>query len=355
MKVNISEVAGLVGGSLSGDENVFIENISKIEEALPGDLTFLYLPAYEKYFQNTKASAIFVKPGFNKTRTDIAYIEVDYPNQAILKVINKYFKPEFPLSGIDTSASVDPEAVLEAGAAVGKNVVISKGCRIGKNSRIFHNTVIMENVEIGDDCLVYPNVTIRENCRIGSRVIIHSGTVIGSDGFGYSQDSQGVYQKIPQIGSVVIEDDVELGSNVSVDRGSLGVTIIKKGTKIDNLVQIAHNVTIGENTAISAQSGVSGSSKVGRNCIFAGQVGIAGHIEIADKVIIAAQSGVSKSLPKPGIYFGSPAKEHKTAYKLEAHLRNLPEQSEKIKEMEKHIKDLYDKLNKLSERGTIDA
>lgn len=351
MKVKITEVADLVGGILSGDENVFIENIAKIEEAQAGDLTFLYLPAYEKYFLTTKASAILVRPGFKKDRDDITYIEVNSPNTALLKVINHFFRPKVNLTGVDETAFIDKTAVIGSNCAIGRNVVISSGCRIGHNVKIYHNTVIMENVEIGDDCLIYPNVSVRENCRLGKRIIIHPGTVIGSDGFGYSPDSAGVYQKIPQIGIVIIEDDVELGANVCIDRASIGQTIVKKGTKIDNLVQIAHNVVVGENTAISAQSGISGSTKVGKNCIFAGQVGISGHVEIADRVIIAAQSGVSKSLVKPGTYFGSPAKEHRHALRLEAHIRNLPEQAEKVKELEKQLKELQEKLNKMIERG----
>ncbi|MGE5409497.1 MAG: UDP-3-O-(3-hydroxymyristoyl)glucosamine N-acyltransferase [Clostridiales bacterium] len=353
MKVKIKEVADLVGGTLTGDENVFLENISKIEEALPGDLTFLYLPAYEKYFPTTKASAILVKTGFPKVRSDIAYIEVPSPNNALLKVINHFFKPDFNLQGIDQTAFIDPKASIGQNVSIGKNVVISSGCKIGDNVKIYHNCVLLDNVEIGNDCLIFPNVSIREKCRIGNNVIIHSGTVVGSDGFGYNPDKDGVYHKVPQIGIVIIEDDVELGANVCIDRASIGTTLIKQGTKIDNLVQVAHNVVIGENTAISAQSGISGSTKVGKNCIFAGQVGVAGHLEIVDRVIIAAQSGVSKSLTKSATYFGSPAKEHRHALKLEAHIRNLPEQSVKLKELENQLKELQEKFNKLSERGNF--
>ncbi|HEX2868338.1 MAG TPA: UDP-3-O-(3-hydroxymyristoyl)glucosamine N-acyltransferase [Ignavibacteriales bacterium] len=336
----MKDVADLVGGNIIGDENVTIGNIAKIEEAKKNDLTFLYLPSYEKYFSTTQASAILVKPEFPKTRTDITYIEVKSPNVAFLRIVNKFFRPEFRLTGIDPSAYIAAGVSVGAGCALGKNVVVSEGCRLGNNVKIFHNSVILENVEIGDDTVIFPNVTIREGSRLGKRVIIHSGTVVGSDGFGYSQDERGVYNKIPQIGIVIIEDDVELGANVSVDRAALGATLIKKGTKLDNLVQIAHNVEVGENTVMSAQTGVSGSTKIGRNCILAGQVGIVGHIEIGDNVIIAAQSGVSKSITKPGMYWGFPAKEHKTALKLEGHIRNLPEYAGKMKELEKQINEL---------------
>ena len=261
-------------------------------------------------------------------------------------MLRTYFSPIFPLEGIDPSAYVHPDAQLGKNVALGKNVVISAGCKIGSNVKIFHNSVLLEEVEIGDGTLIFQNVSVREKCKIGGRVIIHPGTVIGSDGFGFNPDEKGVYHKIPQIGNVVIEDDVEIGSNVSIDRAAMGSTIIKQGVKIDNLVQIAHNVFIGENTVISSQSGISGSTKVGKNCILAGQVGLVGHIEIADNSILMAQSGISKSVKKPGKYFGSPAKELSTALRLEAHLRNLPDYVERIKELESQVKSLIKELEK---------
>jgi UDP-3-O-[3-hydroxymyristoyl] glucosamine N-acyltransferase len=346
MNLTLKEIADVVGGKIVGDENLIIKNISKIEEAQEGDLTFLYLPAYEKFFQSTKASAIFVKPGFNESRKNISYIEVQNPNTAFFIIIEKYFKPSFDLKGIDPAAYIDLTADLGENVSLGRNVIVSKGCKIGNNVKIYHNTVLLDEVEIGDDTLIFSNVSIREKCKIGNRVIIHSGTVIGSDGFGYNTDAEGVYHKIPQIGNVIIEDDVELGSNVSVDRATLGSTIIKKGVKIDNLVQIAHNVVIGENSVVIAQSGISGSTKLGKNCILAGQSGIVGHIELTDGVIMSAQSGVTKSITKPGQYFGSPAKEQRTALRIEAIIKNLPEYVEKIRELEKEVQDLKNKLTK---------
>lgn len=347
MGISLLEVAGFIGGTISGNDDIEIKSLARIEEAQPGDLTFLYMPSYEKYLATTKASAVLVKPGFDKTRSDIAYIEVNDPNKAFSKILIRYFSPEFKLTGIDPSSFIHPDAVIGRNVALGKNVVISAGCRIGDNTKIYHNTVLLEDVEIGSHSLLFQNVSIREGCKIGNRVIIHPGTVVGSDGFGFFTDEKGVYQKIPQIGNVIIEDDVELGSNVSVDRAALGSTIIKRGVKIDNLVQIAHNVIVGEDTVISSQSGISGSTKVGSHCILAGQVGLVGHIQLADNTIILAQSGVSKSITKPGQYFGSPAKEVKTALKLEAHVRNLPGYVEKIKELENKIKELTEAISKL--------
>jgi UDP-3-O-[3-hydroxymyristoyl] glucosamine N-acyltransferase len=346
MNIKLEEVAQLIDGKITGDKNVQIKNVAKIDEAKPGDLTFLYLPAYEKYFADTLASAVLVKPGFKLKRDDIALIEVADPNKAFYKIIIKYFSPEFSLEGIDPSAFIHPNVKLGKNCSIGKNVVIADGCVIGDNTKIFHNTVILSNVKIGDDCLLFQNISVREDCEIGSRVIIHPGTVIGSDGFGFYPDETGFYHKIPQIGNVIIEDDVELGSNVSVDRAALGSTIIKKGVKIDNLVQIAHNVVIGENTVISSQSGISGSTKVGRDCQIGGQVGIVGHVEIADKVLLAAQSGISKGLSKPGLYFGAPAKEFKLAMKLEAHIRNLPNYAQAITDLQKQVQSLKDELEK---------
>ena len=348
MKVNLVEAAELVGGKIFGQSNIEINDLSKIEEAKQGDLTFLYLPTYEKYFSTTKASAILVKPNFLKSRNDITYIEVSDPNKAFFKILIHYFSPEFNLFGIDSSAFIHPSAEIGKNVSIGKNVVISAGCKIGDNVKVFHNTVLLDDVFVGDDSLLFQNVSVREKCRIGKRVIIHPGTVIGSDGFGFFSDDKGVYHKIPQIGIVIIEDDVELGANVTVDRASLGATIIKKGVKLDNLVQVAHNVVIGENTVISAQTGISGSTKIGKNCMIAGQVGIVGHIEISDNVILIAQSGVSKAITKPGQYFGSPAKEFKTALRLEAHVRNLPEYANKISDLENQINLLKEEIKKLS-------
>lgn len=338
--ITVKEAADLVGGKIIGSEETELKNIAKLEEAQPGDLSFLYLPSYEKYLETTNASAVLIKPETKKTNKATTYIEVENPNLALQKIVITFFKPEIKVSGIDASASIDSSAKIGKNVTLGKNTVISAGCKIGDNSVILHNSVMMENSLIDENSLIYPNVTIRENCMIGKNVIIHSGTVIGSDGFGYTPDEKGVYTKVPQIGNVVIQDDAEIGSNVSIDRAAMGSTLIKKGAKIDNLVQIAHNVVIGEHTVISAQTGVSGSAKVGNHCIVAGQVGFVGHIEIADGVIIGAQSGVSKSIKRAGKYFGYPAKELGVSLRLESHVRNLPGYAEKIKNLEEKISKL---------------
>ncbi|MBZ0198821.1 MAG: UDP-3-O-(3-hydroxymyristoyl)glucosamine N-acyltransferase [Ignavibacteriaceae bacterium] len=344
MKISVAEIARLIEGEVTGNGEEQIAGLAKIEDAKSGELTFLYLDSYQKYFEASQASAILVKPGFNKTRDDITYIEVKDPNKSFTKIVTSLFFPKFPLEGKDETAFIHPSAIIGTNSAIGKNVVISEGCKIGNDVKIFHNTVLLENVEVGDGTIIFQNVSIREDCKIGKRGIIHPGAVIGSDGFGFHPNEKGEWFKVPQIGNVVVEDDVEIGANVTIDRAAIGSTLIKKGVKLDNLVQIAHNVVVGENTAIAAQAGISGSTKIGRNCLIAGQVGVVGHLEIADKVILYAQSGISKSIPDTGAtYFGSPAKEYRTALKNEAHIRNLSQYAEKIKQLEVEIKLLKEK------------
>jgi UDP-3-O-[3-hydroxymyristoyl] glucosamine N-acyltransferase len=345
MTLSVKEISDFVGGKIFGDETFKIKDVSRIYESKENDLTFLYLPSYEKHLATTKASVVLIKPSMAKTRNDLIYIEVEKPDIALQKIVLKYFNSTTPLSGIANSASIDSSAKLGENISIGENVVISQNCVIGNNSKIYHNTVILEDTIIGENVLIYPNVTITHKNIIGNNVIIHPNTVVGSDGFGYFPNPDGSFTKIPQIGNVILEDNVELGSNVSIDRAAMGSTVIKNGAKIDNLVQIGHNVEIGKNTSLSGQAGVSGSTKVGDNCIFGGQVGLSGHIEIADRVMIGAQSGVSKSITKSGKYFGSPTKELRTAFRVEAHIRNLEKYSNQIKELEKKVTELENEMN----------
>jgi len=351
MKITVQEVADLVNGKVYGDGSFEIKNISKIHEAKEGDLTFLYLSSYEKYLDTTKASVIFVKPDLSKIREDLIYIEIPKPDEAIQKLIIKLFSNPPKISGIDTTASIHPSAKIGKNVSIGNNVIVSENCSIGDNTIIYHNATILENSTIGNNSLIYPNVTIYHHCIIGKNVIIHAGTVVGSDGFGYMNNEKGELIKIPQIGNVIIEDRVELGSNVTIDRAAIGSTIIKQGAKIDNLVQIGHNAEVGENTSLSGQVGVSGSTIIGKNCFLAGQVGLAGHITIGDRVMIGAQAGVSKSLMESGKYFGSPAKNYRIAFKEEAHIRNLEKYSKQIKELEAKVKILEDSFNKNKGNG----
>jgi UDP-3-O-[3-hydroxymyristoyl] glucosamine N-acyltransferase len=334
----------LISGKIIGDQQLTFSGIANIEDAGEEDISFLFRPKYFNYLGRTKAKVLIVSEDAPKTRNDITYIETKNPNLAIHTIISNYFLSKPNLEGINPEAYISPKAKIGKGISIGFNVVISDRVKIGDNVKIFHNCVLMEDVKIGTGTIIYPNVTIRENCIIGDNVILHSGVVVGSDGFGYTPNEDGTYKKIPQIGNVVIENDVEIGSNTTIDRAALGSTIIRKGSKIDNLVQIAHNVKIGKSTAISAQSGISGSTEVGNYCIFGGQVGLSDHIEITDNVLIGAQSGIPKSITKSGKYFGTPAKELYDELRVQGHIRNLDKYSKKIKELEKRLAVLENKI-----------
>jgi UDP-3-O-[3-hydroxymyristoyl] glucosamine N-acyltransferase len=333
--MKLSDIAGLVGGEVVGKNDLEITGVAPIGQAGPGDLTFVANPRYRPLLKTTRASAAIVD-----TQTEwpaMALIRHPNPYYAFLLILRQFHPDERPVA-----PGVHPQAIVASGVVLGKEVgispfaVIESGAKIGGHTLIGAGCFIGRGVEIGADCIVYPNVTVREKSKIGNRVIIHSGTVIGSDGFGYAKE-KGVYHKIPQVGTVVIEDDVELGANVTIDRATMGETRIGKGTKIDNLVQIAHNVKIGENSIVVSQVGISGSTEVGKNVTIAGQVGLTGHLHIGDGAIIAAQSGGHRDV-KPGqIVLGSPAREMQKSKRIEAIISNLPEYIEKLKRLEKAI------------------
>lgn len=351
--MKVKDIASLLHGSIVGDAEIEIARVAKIEEAAAGDITFLANPKYEKYLGSTRASAVIVsrdldEKKLNGKRRHIAFVKVDDPYLSFLQLLQTLQPPvDLAFSGVHATAVVAPSAVLSQGVAIGAHVTVGERVRVGRDSKIAHGTVVGDDVVLGSDVRIYPNVTIREQCRIGDRVIIHSGAVIGSDGFGFAPRKDGTYEKIPQVGIVVIEEDVEIGANCTIDRATLGETLIKRGAKLDNLVHVAHNVVIGENTAIAAQTGIAGSAKIGKNVMMGGQVGLVGHIEVADNVKIIAQSGVSKSLTKPGAtYFGSPAKEHRAAFRIEAALRQLPELLVEIKRLRERLEVLEKQLKK---------
>ena len=339
----LSDIALLIDAEIVGDANSTITNIAKIEEAKNCDLSFIANPKYLKFGETTKATALIVSKTYTTNRSDVALLKVDDPYFAFLKVMEFVLAPKNkkPLPGVHPSAVVGDNAKIGKNVYIGPNVVINDNCAIGDNVIIHALVYIGEDTTVGNNSLIYPNVVIRNNITIGENVIIHPGAVIGADGFGFVPNKSGTYDKLPQLGGVIIEDNVEIGANTTIDRATIGNTVIRSGVKLDNLIQIAHNVVVGENSAIAAQSGVSGSTKIGKNCIVAGQVGLVGHIEIADKIAIGAQSGVSKSLKKEGAtYFGSPAKELRNALKIEAVVRQLPELLLEIKELKQKVQDL---------------
>ena len=342
--MKLSKIAKLVDGEIVGDSNVEIERVAKIEDAGRGDITFIANVKYKKYLKSTKATAILVAINTRWEellhRPDpIQLVLVKEPYSAFLCLAELFYPPPSALPvGVHPTAVVSKSATIGNEVAIGAHVVIGERCKIGERVTLNAGSVLCDDVEIEDLSFIYPNVTIREGCKVGKRVILHSGTVIGSDGFGFTPQSDGTYEKIPQRGIVVVEDDVEIGANCTIDRATIGETRIKQGVKLDNLIHVAHNVVIGEHTVIAAQTGISGSTKIGKNCIIAGQVGFIGHIEIADRTTFAAQSGVPKTITEPGkTYFGSPVKEHHHAFRIEGAIRQLPELLVEIRNLKQRI------------------
>jgi len=336
IRKTLKEIARLIDGEVSGDENLVITGITGIKEAEDGDLTFLANPKYLHLMDTTRAAAVITSREITKAPKPI--IRTDNPSLAFARIISLLITSEqqYP-SGIHPAAVVGKNVKLGRDVALQPYVVLDDGVEIGDRTIIYAGTYIGHNVKIGNDCLIYPNVVVREKIEIGDRVIIHSGSVIGSDGFGFAT-VKGVHHKIPQIGTVVIEDDVEIGANVTIDRARFGRTLIKRGTKIDNLVQIAHNVEVGENSIIIAQAGISGSTVIGKNVTIAGQAGLVGHITIGDNAVLAAQAGVTKSVPPNTCVSGYPAKPHDRAKRINAFVQRLPELFEAVKKLGEKIK-----------------
>lgn len=351
--MTLSDIASFLQGDIVAtpeQATISITNVAKIEEAGPGSLTFLANPKYEKFLTTTKATAVLVGRTMNiekyRQQTSLAFIVVDDPYVAFLRLLPRFIKTPDPFtSGVHPTAFVDETAQLGKDVAVGPYAVILEKAVIGERTKIGAGTVIGKEVTVGSECLLYPNVVVYHQCKIGNRVIVHSGAVIGSDGFGHAPRADGTYEKIPQLGIVVLEDDVEVGANTTIDRATLGETIIRRGVKLDNLVQIAHNVIVGEHTVIAAQTGISGSTKIGAHCKLAGQVGIAGHIEIADGTIIMAQSGIPNSITEPNkMYFGYPADEARKAQRAYAALKMLPETIRELTALKHKVAELEKKL-----------
>ncbi len=339
--MKIERIANLLDCKPIIRNDIEIKNISPIDRANDTDLAFLSNPKYEKYLNSTKAGCVIVSDKINPDDyPNLNMIICKNPYLAFAKVLRLLFLPGPPKPLISENVFLGENTKIDKTARIENFVCIEDNATIGKQTHIMPFVYIGKNVKIGDNCIIYPNVTIRENCIIGDNVIIHSGSVIGSDGFGYADTDDGEHLKIPQIGNVVIEDNVEIGACVTIDRAALERTVIKKGTKIDNLVQIGHNVVIGENSILVAQTGISGSTKLGKNVILAGQTGIAGHLTIADNVIITAKSGVGSSIKRAGIYSGIPVYDHKDWLKSSAINPKLYEIYKKIKELEKRLEEI---------------
>jgi UDP-3-O-[3-hydroxymyristoyl] glucosamine N-acyltransferase len=337
--MKLRDIARLLSAEAEGDGALEIHRVAKIEEAGDGDITFLANPKYAKYLASTRASAVIVSKGLPPPGAGApALLRVDDPYLAFLKVLQLLEPPRDPLP-----PGIHATAIVAASAVLGTNVRV--GAYVGNDAMICHGVVLGDAVEIGAGALLYPHVTVREGCMLGARTVVHSGTVIGSDGFGFAPKTDGTYEKIPQRGIVVVEDDVEIGANCAIDRATIGETRIKKGAKLDNLIQVAHNVVIGENTVIAAQAGVSGSTRLGNNCMVGGQVGFTGHLTIADHTKIGAQSGVHRSIAEAGkTYFGSPAYPHREAFRMQGALTQLPELLAEVRRLKEHIERLEKEL-----------
>ncbi len=343
MEFTAKIIAEFLKGDIEGNPDEMVNNISRIEEGQKGTLAFLANPKYEKYLYTSKASIILVNRDLKLEKAvDSTLIRVDDSYKAFAALLNLYTSSLPQKKGIDQNCSISESAVVGDDCYIGDYAFLGDNVKVGKNVKIYPQVYLGDNVEIGDNTILYPGVKVYKECTIGRNCIIHASTVIGSDGFGFAT-ADGEYQKIPQIGNVVIEDNVEIGSNVSVDRATIGSTIIREGVKLDNLIQIAHNVEVGENTGMAAQVGISGSTKIGANCIIAGQAGLVGHLNIADKTIIAAQSGVTNSIKNEGeMYLGSPAFDLRKARRSIAIYQKLPELYSRINELEKELKKLQE-------------
>jgi len=341
MNKTVREIAELIKGKVVGDGNIVIRGFSGIKEAKEGDISFLANPRYLPLLEITSASAIITTPDIKSSQKTL--IHVENPSLAFAQLISLVTPQQTHPKGIHPTVILGKNVNIEKDVAIGAYTVIEDNVSIGKGTVIYPNCFIGHDSKIGEDCLIYPHVSIRENITIGNRVIIHSGTVIGSDGFGFVT-IEGVHHKIPQIGIVEIADDVEIGANVTIDRARFGKTFIGKGTKIDNLVQIAHNVVVGENCLIVAQVGISGSTTLGKNVILAGQVGVVGHIHIGEGAVVAAQSGVSKSVPAHTEVWGYPAKPFREAKRINACVQRLPLLYKTVEGLKKRLEELEKKM-----------
>ena len=342
MQFSAAQIAALINGKIDGDAHASVSSFGKIEEAQHGQLAFLANPKYEDYLYSTKASVIIINDSLQlRQPVTAALIRVPDAYSAFAVLLSTYQKMmQQQLVGVQDPSYISKSASYGQNVFIGAFTYLGENVTIGNNTKLYPNVYLGNNVKVGDNSILHPGVKIYHDCMIGSNVIIHAGTVVGSDGFGFAPQADGSFQKVPQIGNVVIEDNVEIGANTTIDRATIGSTIIKSGAKLDNLIQIAHNVEIGNSTVVAAQVGISGSTKIGKGVMIGGQVGIVGHINIGDGAKINAQSGVSKSIDPGKAVTGSPAHDYTSTLRSQAISRNLPELEKRIKELEAIIRQL---------------
>jgi UDP-3-O-[3-hydroxymyristoyl] glucosamine N-acyltransferase len=342
MVFNASQIALLVKGKVEGNAQASVVSFGKIEEAKEGQLAFFANPRYEEYLYSTRASIIIINEAYTlKQPIQATLIRVPDAYSAFATLLTKYEEMrKQQLTGVQQPCFISPSASLGENIYIGAFVYIGENVIIGNQVKIYPNSFIGDNVHIGDQSSIHAGVKIYHDCKIGSQVTIHAGAVIGGDGFGFAQQADGSFKKVPQLGNVVIEDQVEIGANATIDRATIGSTIIRSGAKLDNLIQVAHNVEVGNSTVIAAQAGISGSTKIGKNVMIGGQVGIVGHVQIGDGARINAQSGVSKSVEPGKSITGSPAYDYTAALRSQAISRRLPELEKRVKELEAIMKQL---------------
>ncbi len=342
MNFKASQIAEFLKGKVDGDPEAVVTDVSKIEDGKKNTLTFLANPKYSKYIYETKASVVIVNNDFMPEKElTVTLIRVPNAYQALATLLDLYEKSVPQKNGIEQPSYIDESATLGENVYIGAFAYIGQNVKLGNNVKIYPQSYIGDNVEIKDNSIVYAGVKIYRNCKLGNNCIIHSGAVIGSDGFGFAPDENGEYKKIAQIGNVIIEDNVEIGSNTTIDRATMGSTLIHEGTKLDNLIQIGHNVEIGSRTVMAAQTGIAGSTKIGEECMMGGQVGIAGHLNIPDRVKLGAQSGVPNSIKKEGeTFLGSPAINATDFAKSSIIFKKLPKLYKKISEIEKTLNNI---------------
>ena len=338
MKFTAQMIAGLLTGEVVGDKNASIYTISSIEGGKEGGLAYLSNPRFEQYLYTTKCSVVLVERDFEpKEKVAATLVKVDNVNACVLRLLDMYNAMKPQKKGISKMASISKNAKIGKDCYIGDFVVIEAGAVVGDGAKIYPQCYVGDNVKVGAGTTLYPGVKIYEGCSVGEKCILHAGVVIGADGFGFAPNAAGGFDKIPQLGNVIIEDNVEIGANSCIDRAKTDSTIIRKGVKLDNLIQIGHNVIIGENTVSSAQTGIAGTSKVGANCFLAGQVGVADHITIGDRVKIGAQSGIDRDIPDGEIRFGSPALAGINYHRSFAVFKELPELRRRVMKLEAEL------------------
>ena len=346
MEFSAQQIADFLHGEIIGDNQVKVNNLSKIEEGKPGTLTFLANPKYTHHIYTTQASIVLVNRDFEpEQKINATLIKVDDAYSCLAQLLNLVNQARPEKKGIDKDTYIAASATISQSVYIGAFAYVSENVKVGENVKIYPQVYIGDNVTIGDNTILYPGVKIYHDCVIGKNCIIHAGAVIGADGFGFAPHN-GAYVKIAQIGNVIIEDQVEIGANTTIDRATMGSTIVRKGAKLDNLIQVAHNVEIGENTVMAAQVGIAGSVKIGSHCMFGGQAGLSGHIHVADHVVFGAQCGVISDVKEPTTLLGAPAINAKAFMRSSAIFNRLPDMYRQMGQMQREIEQLKKELNK---------